>query len=155
MKRAHGLEGHDACCLGSAEDFQCLRFGGAEGLLDDDVLATGDAGERLLVMERVGAADVDGIDVVGGRKLVKCGEVAFAAVFGGKGGATICVARERAYECSLVVGIDDLDKVVGDHGCADGCDAQHVSPLRCLAYRTSVAREDIKACENAVTGRSR
>ena len=59
MKRAHGLEGHDACCLGSAEDFQCLRFGGAEGLLDDDVLATGDAGERLLVMERVGAADVD------------------------------------------------------------------------------------------------
>ena len=119
------------------------------------MLATGDAGERLLVMERVGAADVDGVDVVGGRKLVKCGEVAFAAVFGGKGGATICVARERAYECSLVVGIDDLGKVVGDHGCADGCDAQHVSPLRCLAYRTSVAREDIKACENAVTGRSR
>ena len=132
-----------------------MGFGGAEGLFDDNVLTAGDAGERLLVMERVGAADVDGIDVVGGRELVECGEVAFAAVLGGKGGATICVARERAYECSLVVGIDDLDKVVGDHGCADGCDAQHVSPLRCLVYRMSVARGDIKLRENAITGRSR
>ena len=155
MEGTHGLEGHDTCCLGSAEDFQRLRFGGAEGFLDDDVLATGDAGERLFVMECIGTADVDGIDVVGGRELVECGEVAFAAVLSGEGDAAICIARERAYECSLVVGIDDLDKVVGDHGCADGCDAQHVSPLRCLAYRTSVAREDTKACENAVTGRSR
>ena len=155
MEGAHGLEGHDTCCLGSAEDLERLRLGGAEGLFDDDVLTAGDAGERLLVMECVGAADVDGIDVVGGRKLVKRGEVTLAAVLSGEGGAAICIARERAYECSLVVGIDDLDKVVGDHGCADGCDAQHVFPLRCLAYRTSVAREDIKACENAVTGRSR
>ncbi len=155
MEGTHGLEGHDTCCLGSAEDFQRLRFGGAEGLLDDDVLATGDAGKGLLVVKRVRAADVDGVDVVGGRKLVKCGEVTLATVLSGEGGAAICITRERAYECSLVVGIDDLDKVVGDHGCADGCDAQHVFPLRCLAYRTSVAREDIKACENAVTGRSR
>ena len=79
-----GLEGHDTCCLGSAEDFQRLRFGGAEGLFDDDVLATGDAGKGLLVVKRIGAADVDGVDVVGGRKLVKCGEVTLAAVFGGK-----------------------------------------------------------------------
>ncbi len=92
MEGTHRLEGHDTCCLGSAEDFQRLRFGGAEGLLDDDVLATGDAGERLLVMERVGAADVDGIDVVGGRELVECGEVAFAAVLGGKGGTAIGIA---------------------------------------------------------------
>ena len=56
------------------------------------MLATGDAGERLLVMERVGAADVDGIDVVGGRELVECGEVAFAAVLGGKGGTAIGIA---------------------------------------------------------------
>ena len=31
--------------LGSAEDFQRLRFGGAEGLLDDDVLVIGDTGK--------------------------------------------------------------------------------------------------------------
>ena len=155
MEGTHGFEGHDTCCLGSAEDFQRLRFGGAEGFLDDDVLATGDAGKGLLVVERIGAADVDGVDVVGGRKLVKCGEVTLAAVFGGKGGAALGIARERAHKRGLVVGVDDLDKVVGNHGCADGCDTQHVSPLRCLAYRTSVAREDTKACENAVTGRSR
>ena len=89
-----------------------MGLGGAEGLFDDNVLTAGDAGERLLVMERVGAADVDGIDVVGGRELVECGEVAFAAVFGGKRGAALGIARERAYEYSLVVGIDDLDKVV-------------------------------------------
>ena len=104
------------------------------------MLATGDAGERLLVMERVGAADVDGIDVVGGRELVECGEVAFAAVLGGKRGAALGIARERAYEYSLVVGIDDLDKVVGDHGCADGCYTQHVSPSYRSVYRMSVAR---------------
>ena len=71
MEGTHGLEGHDTCCLGSAEDFQRLCFGGAEGFLDDDVLATGDAGERLLVMERIGAADVDGIDAGGCRKLIE------------------------------------------------------------------------------------
>lgn len=104
------------------------------------MLAAGDAGERLLVVERIGAADIDGVDVVGGRKLVKRGEVAFAAVFGGKGGAAICIARERAYECSLVVGVDDLDKVVGNHGCADGRYTQHVSPSCRSVYRMSVAR---------------
>jgi len=71
VEGTHGLEGHDTCCLGSAEDFQRLRFGGAEGFLDDDVLATGDAGKGLLVVERIGAADVDGIDVVGGRELIE------------------------------------------------------------------------------------
>ena len=69
VKRAHGLEGHDASCLGSPEDLERLRLGGAEGLFDDNVLTAGDAGERLLVMECIGAADVDGIDVVGGREL--------------------------------------------------------------------------------------
>ena len=155
MERAHGLEGHDTCCLGSAEDFQRLRLGGAEGLLDDDVLATGDAGKGLLVVKCVGAADIDGVDVGSGRKLVKCGEVTLAAVLSGEGGAAICVARERAHKRGLVVGVDDLDKVVGDHGCADGRDAQHTSPLRCLVYRMSVARGDIKLRENAITGRSR
>ena len=155
MERAHGLEGYEARRLGCTKDLERLRLGGTKGLFDDNVLAAGDTGERLLVVERIGAADVDGVDVIGGRKLVKRGEVTLAAVLSGEGAAAICIARERAYECSLVVGIDDLDKVVGDHGCADGCDAQHVSPLRCLAYRTSVAREDTKACENAVTGRSR
>ena len=71
VEGTHGLEGHDTCCLGSAEDFQRLRFGGAEGFLDDDVLATGDAGKGLLVMERIGAADVDGIDAGGCRKLIE------------------------------------------------------------------------------------
>ena len=155
MEGAHGLEGYDTCCLGSAEDFQRLRFGCAEGLLDDDVLAAGDTGERLLVVERIGAADVDGVDVVGGRKLVKCGEVTLAAALGGKGSTAICIARERAHKRGLVVGVDDLDKVVGNHGCADGRDAQHTSPLRCLVYRMSVARGDIKLRENAITGRSR
>ena len=155
VERTHGLEGHDASGLSGAEDLQRLRLGGAEGLLDDDVLAAGDAGKGLLVVKRVGAADIDGIDVVGGRELVECGEVSLAAVLGGKGGAALGIARERAHECSPVVGIDDLDKVVGDHGCADGRDAQHMSPLRCLVYRMSVARGSVKACENAVTGRSR
>ena len=140
MKRAHGLEGHDACCLGGAEDFQRLRFGGAEGFLDDDMLATGDAGKGLFVMECIGAADVDGVDVVGGSELVECGEVAFAAVLGSKGGAAICIARERAHKRSLVVGVDDLDKVVGNHGCADGRYTQHVSPSGRSVYRMSVAR---------------
>ena len=155
MERTHGLEGYNARCLGSAEDLQRLCLGGAEGLLDDDVFAAGDAGERLLVVECVGAADVDGIDVVGGRELIERGEIALAAVLSGKVGAAFGIARERAYECSPVVGIDDLDKVVGDHGCADGRDAQHMSPLRCLVYRMSVARGNEKTCENAVTGRSR
>ena len=140
MKRAHGLESHDASCLGSPEDLERLRLGGAEGLFDDNVLTAGDAGERLLVMECVGAADVDGIDVVGGRELVECGEVAFAAVLSGEGGAAICIARERTHKRGLVVGVDDLDKVVGNHGCADGCDAQHVSPSCRSVYRMSVAR---------------
>lgn len=140
MEGTHGLEGHDTCCLGSAEDFQRLRFGGAEGFLDDDVLATGDAGKGLLVVERIGAADVDGVDVVGGRKLVKCGEVTLAAVFGGKGGAALGIARERAHKRGLVVGVDDLDKVVGNHGCADGRYTQHVSPSCRSVYRMSVAR---------------
>ena len=155
MEGTHGLEGHDTCCLGSAEDFQRLRFGGAEGLFDDNVLATGDAGKGLLVVKRVRAADVDGVDVVGRRKLVKCGEVTLATVLSGEGGAAICITRERAHERGLVVGVDDLDKVVGNHGCADGRDAQHTSPLRCLVYRMSVARGDIKLRENAITGRSR
>ena len=119
------------------------------------MLATGDAGKGLFVMECIGAADVDGVDVVGGSELVECGEVAFAAVLGSKGGAAICIARERAHKRGLVVGVDDLDKVVGNHGCADGRDAQHTSPLRCLVYRMSVARGDIKLRENAITGRSR
>jgi len=67
----HGFEGHDTCCLGSAEDFQRLRFGGAEGFLDDDVLATGDAGKGLLVVKCVRAADIDGVDVGGYRKLIE------------------------------------------------------------------------------------
>jgi len=46
-------------------------FGGAEGLLDDDVLATGDAGKGLLVVKCVGAADIDGVDVGGCRKLIE------------------------------------------------------------------------------------
>lgn len=72
MERAHGLEGHDTCCLGSAEDFQRLRLGGAEGLLDDDVLGhRADAGKGLLVVKCVGAADIDGVDVGGYRKLIE------------------------------------------------------------------------------------
>ena len=71
VEGAHGLEGHDTCCLGSAEDFQRLRLGGAEGLLDDDVLATGDAGKGLLVVKCVGAADIDGVDVGGCRELIE------------------------------------------------------------------------------------
>ena len=140
MEGTHRLEGHDTCCLGSAEDFQRLRFGGAEGLFDDDVLATGDAGKGLLVVKCVRAADIDGVDVGGGRELVECSEVALAAALSGKGSAALGVARERAYEYSLVVCIDDLDKVVGDHGCADGRYAQHVSPSCRLVYRMSVAR---------------
>ena len=66
-----GLEGHDTCCLGCAEDFQRLCFGGAEGFLDDDVLATGDAGKGLLVVKCVRAADIDGVDVGGYRKLIE------------------------------------------------------------------------------------
>ena len=155
MEGAHGLEGYNARCLGGAEDLQRLCLGGAEGLLDDDVFAAGDAGKGLLVVKCVRTANIDGIDIVGGRELIECGEVALAAVLSGKGGAALGIARERAHECSQVVGVDDLDEVVGDHGCADGRDAQHMSPLRCLVYRMSVARENEKTCENAVTGRSR
>ena len=155
MEGAHGLEGYDARRLGCAKDLERLCLGGTKRLFDDNVLAAGDTGERLLVVERIGAADVDGVDVGSGRKLVKRGEVTLATMLSGEGGAAICIARERAHKRSLVVGVDDLDKVVGDHGCADGRDAQHTSPLRCLVYRMSVARENEKTCENAVTGRSR
>ena len=71
VEGTHGLEGHDTCYLGSAEDFQRLHFGGAEGLLDDDMLATGDAGKGLLVVKCVRAADIDGVDVDGCRKLIE------------------------------------------------------------------------------------
>ena len=43
----------------------------AEGLLDDDVLATGDAGKGLLVVKCVRAADIDGVDVGGCRELIE------------------------------------------------------------------------------------
>ena len=155
MEGAHGLEGYDARRLGSPEDLERLRLGGTKGLFDDNVLAAGDTGERLLVVERIGAANVDGVDVVGGRKLVKCGEVTLAAVLSGEGGAAICIARKRAHKRGLVVGVDDLDKVVGNHGCADGRYTQHVSPSCRSVYRMSVARGDIKLRENAITGRSR
>ena len=71
VERAHGREGYNARCLGSAEDFQRLRFGGAEGLLDDDVLATGDADKGLLVVKCVRAADIDGVDVGSCRELIE------------------------------------------------------------------------------------
>ena len=144
MEGTHGLEGHDTSCLGSAEDLKRLRLGGAEGLFDDNVLTAGDAGERLFVMECIGAADVDGVDVVGGSELVECGEVTLAAVLSGEGGAAISIARERAHKRSLVVGVDDLDKVVGNHGCADGRYTQHVSPSCRSVYRMSVARRGRK-----------
>ena len=155
MEGAHGLEGYNARCLGGTEDLQRLCLGGAEGLLDDDVFAAGDAGKGLLVVKCVGTADIDGVDIGGCRELVERGKVSLATALGGKGGAAIGITRERAHECSQVVGVDDLDEVVGDHGCADGRDAQHMSPLRCLVYRMSVARENEKTCENAVRGRSR
>ena len=134
MEGTHSLEGYNARCLGGAEDLQRLCLGGAEGLLDDDVLATGDAGKGLLVVKCVRAADIDGVDIGGCRELVERGKVSLATALGGKGGAAIGITRERAHKRGLVVGIDDLDKVVGDHGCADGRDAQHTSPLRCLVY---------------------
>ena len=71
MEGAHGLEGYDARRLGCAKDLERLRLGGAEGLLDDDVLATGDAGKGLLVVKCVGAADIDGVDVGGCRELIE------------------------------------------------------------------------------------
>ena len=83
MKRAHGLEGHDACCLGSAEDFQCLRFGGAEGLLDDDVLATGDAGERLLAAKSKHKVEFIWVKGHAGHELnERCDELATTAADG-------------------------------------------------------------------------
>lgn len=71
MERAHGLEGYDARRLGGAKDLERLRLGGTKRLFDDNVLAAGDTGERLLVVERIGAADVDGVDVGGCRKLIE------------------------------------------------------------------------------------
>lgn len=71
VEGTHSLEGHDTCCLGSAKDLERLRFGGAEGLFDDDMLATGDAGKGLLVVKCVRAADIDGVDVAGCRKLIE------------------------------------------------------------------------------------
>ena len=92
VERAHSLEGNDAGGLGGTEDLERLCLGGAEGLFDDDVLATGDAGERLFVVKCVGTANIDGVDVVGGRKLVKCGEVTLATALGGKGSTAIGIA---------------------------------------------------------------
>ena len=92
MEGTHGLEGHDTCCLGSAEDFQRLRFGGAEGFLDDDVLATGDAGKGLLVVKCVRAADIDGVDVGGCRELIERRKVSLTTALGGKGSTAIGVA---------------------------------------------------------------
>jgi hypothetical protein len=63
VERAHSLEGNDAGGLGGTEDLERLCLGGAEGLFDDDVLATGDAGERLFVVKCVGTANIDGVDV--------------------------------------------------------------------------------------------
>ena len=55
VERAYGLQGDDTRFPGGVEHLLGFGGGAAERLLDDDVLAAGDAGERLVVVERVGA----------------------------------------------------------------------------------------------------
>ena len=69
MQGPHGLKRHDSRASGRLEDLADLAFVGAEGLLDQDMLAARDAGECLVVVQRVGAANVDRID------LVACGQL--------------------------------------------------------------------------------
>ena len=57
-----------------------LETVGAGRLLDEDVLVSADAGEGLVKVERVGARDVDGIDVLAVGELLECGERASTTV---------------------------------------------------------------------------
>ena len=70
VQGTHGLEGHDAGRARRGKHLAGLAGAGADGLLDEDVLARGDACERLLGVAGVGGPEVDGIDIGRGRSLL-------------------------------------------------------------------------------------
>ena len=98
MQGAHRFERDDARVPSCLEYLSGLPSVGAEGLFDDDVFAPCDAGEGLVVMEGVGAADVDRIDLVACRQLVEGGEGGRSPMLGREGGGSLAIAREGAHE---------------------------------------------------------
>ncbi len=102
MQGAHGLERDDAGALGGGEDLARLAGVGAEGLLHEHVLAAGYAGESLLMVERVGAPNVDRVDLVAAGKVLERGEGVGPAVLGGEGLGASGVAGEGARKDSAV-----------------------------------------------------
>ena len=78
--------------IGCLEDLAGLALVGADGFLHQHVLATRDACERLVVVQGVGAADVDGVDLGACGKRLKGGEGQVPTVLGGVGGRAFFVA---------------------------------------------------------------
>ena len=96
VQGTHRLERDDARLASRLEYLDGLSSVGAEGLLDKDVLATRDAGERLVVMERVRAADVDRVDPIACGELIERGEGGRPPMLGCEGRGSLAIAREGA-----------------------------------------------------------
>ena len=125
VQGAHGLHGNDARRLGGGKDLLGLARVSAEGFFDQDMLAARDAGKCLVVMERVGAPDIDGIDIGRCGERLERRERLHAAVLAREGLRALGVAREGAHKLGGGVLVEDLDEVVGDHRGSDGGKAKH------------------------------
>ena len=128
VQRTHRLESYDVRVLGGIEDPLGLAAIGAEGLLYQHVLAGVDERERLGRVAGVGAANVDRVDRGVGGELFHRGVASLATMLLREGACALGVARLRANEGGAVVGVQHLDKVLGDGARSDGCDAKHVAP---------------------------
>ena len=122
MKRPHRLERDDARLLRGFEDPSRLVLVRGERLLDEHVLAAGDARERLLGVKRIRAADVDGVDLTRRGEVFERGERVRAAALGCERLRAPRVARERAHEDGVLARIDLLDEIARDRARADSCD---------------------------------
>ena len=111
---AHGLERDDVVELRRGIEGLRLEAVGAGRLLDEDVLVAADAGEGLVKVERVGARDVDGIDVFAVGKLLECGERASATVALGELAGRDGVARVGAHVLDVIDLRRCVEEVVAD-----------------------------------------
>ena len=127
VQGTHRLERDDARLASRLEYLDGLSSVGAEGLLDKDVLATRDAGERLVVMERVGAADVDRVDPIACGELIERGEGGRPPMLGCEGRGSLAIAREGADKDGALHVRQGVEHGRGDAARSDGRDANHIA----------------------------
>ena len=112
---AHRFERDDVMELRRGIKGLRLETVGAGRLLDEDVLIAADAGEGLVKVERVGARDVDGIDVLAISELLECGERASTTVTLGELAGCDGVARVGAHVLDAIDLRRCVEEVVADH----------------------------------------